>query len=263
MLTAKDAEFYRENGYVTVPGIIPPEMVEDLRGAADAAIARMNAHKVETNKLWGGEWLSKDERGAQVVDAIHDPHFHDAAFFRLVAHRPFIDALVALLGPNVQLHHSKLLAKPAAKGGGFPMHQDYPYFPHERHTMLACSIYLDDADEENGCIRVVPGTHKLGPMACDPGGYYLPPKDYPVAEGVPCNSKAGDAVIFNYLTVHGSEPNRSPRPRRNILIQARDPEDLPTNEHHQSRGQGMMLAGINPIPVPARWDEKKPAAAKA
>ncbi len=262
MITTKDADFYRENGYLFVPGIIPQELVEALRVAADSSIERMNSHQLETNKLWRGEWLEDEDRKAQVIDAIHDPHFHDASFFRLVAHQPLIDTLAMLIGPNVQLHHSKLLAKPAGKGGGFPMHQDYPYFPHEKHTMLACSVYLDDADEENGCIRVVPGTHKLGPMECDPGGFYLPPQDYPVEDGTPCNAKAGDAVIFNYLTVHGSAPNRSTRPRRNILIQARDPEDPPINEFHQSRGQGMMLAGYNPIPFEARWEEKK-ATAKA
>lgn len=63
------------------------------------------------------------------------------------------------------------------------MHQDYPYFPHDRHTMMAVSIDLDDADEENGCIRVMPGTHKSGPMECDPGGFCLPPAEYPVEKG--------------------------------------------------------------------------------
>jgi hypothetical protein len=40
--------------------------------------------------------------------------------------------------------------KPPAFGAPFPMHQDYPYFPHESHTMLASAIHIDAADVENG-----------------------------------------------------------------------------------------------------------------
>ena len=76
-----------------------------------------------------------------------------------------------------------------------------------------------------------------------------------------CPAKAGDALVFNYLTIHGSKPNRSARPRRNVLLQFRDPEDRPTNEFHASRGQGMMLRGINPAPFAPKWEEKKPEAA--
>jgi ectoine hydroxylase-related dioxygenase (phytanoyl-CoA dioxygenase family) len=142
------------------------------------------------------------------------------------------------------------------------MHQDYPYFPHEKHTMLAVSIYLDNSDEENGCIRVIPGSHKLGPLACDPGGFYLPPDKYPVEEALAASAKAGDGLAFNYLTIHGSGPNCSNRPRRNILIQMRDPADLPTKDTHVSRGQGMMLRGINPYPFGETWNEKGKAGAK-
>ena len=56
----------------------------------------------------------------------------------------------------------------------------------------------------------------------------------------------GDLLVFNYLTVHGSGLNVSDEPRTTWLVQIRDPEDEPISERHQSRGQGMMLAGIDP-----------------
>jgi phytanoyl-CoA hydroxylase len=126
------------------------------------------------------------------------------------------------------------------------MHQDYPYFPHERHTMLAASVHLDDADEENGCLRVVPGSHTLGPLEVDASGLFLRPEDYPVEQATPCPASAGDVLVFNYLTIHGSGLNTSVRPRRNWLIQMRDPTDHPTMNVHDSRGQGQMLRGFNP-----------------
>ncbi len=257
MIRKEQAEFYSEQGYLLIEKVLDTDAVARLRDEADACLQRMNAAHLQTNRLWQGSWISDEERQQQRLDAIHDMQFQSGLFTQLLLHKPLLDVIELLIGPNIQLHHTKLLAKPPQKGGGFPMHQDYPYFPHEKHTMLAVSIYLDDADEENGCIVVYPGSHKLGPLPCDPGGFYLPPKDYPVEKGVACPAKAGDALVFNYLTIHGSAPNRSPRPRRNILLQLRDPADRPTNELHVSRGQGMMLRGSNPNPFGAQWEEKE------
>ena len=263
MITPDQATFYKDNGYLLLPGLLDKATLDMMRAEADATIARMNDAHMDTNRLWGGKWINDEARKKQRIDAVHDMQFQAGVFSLLLTHKDLLDAMEALIGPNVQLHHTKLLAKPAAKGGAFPMHQDYPYFPHEKHSMLAVSIYLDDADEENGCIRVVPGSHKLGPLPCDPGGFYLPPDKYPVEDALAAPAKAGDGLAFNYLTIHGSGPNTSARPRRNILIQMRDAADRPTTETHASRGQGMMLRGINPYPLGDAWQEQKKEAVKA
>jgi phytanoyl-CoA hydroxylase len=152
------------------------------------------------------------------------------------------DAIDAILG---------MLVKPPARGASFSMHQDYAYFPHERHTVLAASIHLDDADEENGCLRVVPGTHELGPLEAHGPSNTVDAAEYPLERGTPLPASAGDVLFFNYLTVHGSGPNRSSRTRRNVLFQYRDPADPPVLrngvEEHVDWGQGLMVAGHNPF----------------
>jgi ectoine hydroxylase-related dioxygenase (phytanoyl-CoA dioxygenase family) len=128
------------------------------------------------------------------------------------------------------------------------MHQDHPYFPHANHSMIAAIVHMDDAPLEKGCVRVVPGSHKLGPLPHNPeGGFHLPFEQYPLESAVPCPAEAGDALFFSYLTIHGSGVNTSSEARTTILVQMRDPADPPTNEAHQSRGQGMMLRGIDPL----------------
>ncbi len=59
-------------------------------------------------------------------------------------------------------------------------------------------------------------------------------------------AKAGDVVVFNYLTIHGSGVNTTHEARTTLLVQMRDPTDHPTVATHLSRGQGMMLRGIDP-----------------
>jgi phytanoyl-CoA hydroxylase len=136
--------------------------------------------------------------------------------------------------------------KPPEQGAPFPMHQDYPYFPHEQHSVLAASVHLDDTDEANGCLHVVPGSHKLGPLEADGEAHTV---DYPLESGTPCPAAAGDVLFFNYLTIHGSGINRSTRTRRNVLFQYRDPADAPVLregvEDHVDWGMGLMVAGGN------------------
>ena len=182
----------------------------------------------------------------------HNVQFYSAAFSRLLVDPRLTDRVSGIIGsPNVQLHHTKMFIKPPEKGSPFPMHQDAPYFPHDRHTMMAAIIHFDDAPIEKGCVRVVPGSHKLGVLEhSSQGGWHLPFEQYPIDSAVPCEAKAGDVLFFSYLTIHGSGINVSQEARTTLLVQMRDPADPPTIKTHESRGQGMMLRGIDPLAIP-------------
>lgn len=238
---------YDENGYVLLPGMMSQEQIEEMRHATDSLIKRVKAAARDSSFLWGGKWISADERAKQEIDGVHDPQFHDAAFSRLLLQSTSVlDVVEQLIGPNIQLHHTKLIAKQPGVGAPFPMHQDKPYFPHKEDTMLAAIFHFDDATVENGCLHVIPRSHKLGDLECEPDGLYLNPEDYPIASATPIEAKAGDVLIFSYLTIHGSPNNLSDKPRRNWLVQMKAAHDLPTVDCHHSRGQGMMLRGFDP-----------------
>jgi phytanoyl-CoA hydroxylase len=237
-----EADFYREHGYLHVRKLFDAGEVEEMRAAIDQILDGVEGTANDANHRWS----AADK--ATVLKGFHNVQYHAGAFTRAVAHPRMVGVLTQLIGPNVQLHHTKMLVKPPEKGAPFPMHQDYPYFPHERHTMLAASIHLDDTDEENGCLHVVPGSHRLGPLEPTGESNNL---DTPLEEGTPVPCSAGDVLFFNYLTIHGSGVNVSTRTRRNVLFQYRDPEDLPlrTNgvEEHVDWGHGLMVAGRNPV----------------
>ncbi len=95
---------------------------------------------------------------------------------------------------------------------------------------------------------VIPGSHKRGPVEhIEQGGWHLPFEQYPLDAAVPCPAEAGDVLFFSYLTIHGSGINESNEARTTVLIQMRDPSDHPTLDVHHSRGQGMILRGIDPL----------------
>jgi phytanoyl-CoA hydroxylase len=248
MLTQQQRSFYSEHGYLLVEGQFTAAEARAFRQEAHALIERLSQY-TDINPTWGS---AKQLAEGTKLFHCHNVQFYSAAFTRLLVDERLTGAVADLIGsPNVQLHHNKLFIKPPEKGSPFPMHQDFPYFPHQRHTMLAAVIHFDDAPLEKGCIRVVPESHKRGAIDHNAeGGYHLPFDQYPLESSVACPAKAGDVLFFNYLTIHGSGVNLSQEARTTLLVQMRDPEDKPTVNTHESRGQGMMLRGYDPTALP-------------
>ena len=260
-LSEDEVSFYRDHGYLLVEGLFTAGEAAIFRREGHELIARINGNPDHAPADVGG-WAS----GAKVTDRprqlqhCHNVQFYSAAFSRLMTDPPFTDRVADLIGPNIQLHHTKLFIKPPETGAPFPMHQDIPYIPHEKHTMMAAIIHFDDAPLERGCVRVVPRSHKKGWLDhIDDGGHHLPVDAYPVDGATPCPAKAGDVLFFSYLTVHGSHLNTSDTARTTLLVQMRDPTDLPTAQVHLSRGQGMMLRGVDPLAAAAPAFEAAPA----
>jgi len=244
-LTEAQVSAYSHDGYIHLPKVFTQGEADDLRRESHELIERLT----RTQSV-DATWASARDIGMGMDTSLlhcHNVQFQSAAFTRLICDPRLVDPVADLIGPNVQLHHTKMFIKPPEKGSPFPMHQDHPFFPHERHTMLAAIIFFDDAPIEKGCVRVVPGSHKLGPLEHDAtGSYHLSPEEYSVENATPVEAAAGDVLIFSYLTIHGSGVNRSSEARTTLLVQMRDPEDPPTVETHVSRGQGMMLRGVAP-----------------
>ncbi|WP_326644462.1 phytanoyl-CoA dioxygenase family protein [Nonomuraea fuscirosea] len=237
------ALFYRDNGYALLRGLISADEARAYREECHALLARLRP----SDPTWGS--ARRIAGGGTELRHCHDAQFYSAAFARLIVDPRFTDVAAELIGSgNVQLHHTKIFVKPAEKGSPFPMHQDAAHFPHTRHTVGAAIFHFDDAPEEKGCVRVVPGSHRQGPLPhVEEGGWHLPPSSWPLEEAVPVEARAGDVLFLDYLTVHGSGVNRSDEARTTLLVQFRDPEDLPADDVHRSRGQGMMLRGVDPL----------------
>lgn len=261
MLSEDQQRRFQEEGFLLVRGLLSPEEAADLRTEVHEVFRRAEISQE-------GAWGSAREVAGNVaprLQAMHDLQFSSAAFSRVLVDDRFTSAAAAVLGTdNVQLHHTKAFVKPPEQGAPFPMHQDYPFFPHTTHKMAAAIFHLDAAPETKGCVRLVPGSHHRGPLDhVEEGSWHLPVKDWPLESAVAVEAEPGDVLFFSYLMVHGSGVNRSDEVRTTWLVQFRDPEDLPTTDRHTfSQGQGMMLRGVNPYPGsrprPDAGDGKRP-----
>jgi phytanoyl-CoA hydroxylase len=237
-------EFYKENGYYIARGVYAPEEVRELEVDFDRIVQQLKSGNEDANARWGGAAMEKAKD--TVVVHTHNVQRYSAVWLRALLQVKFLEAAQAILGPNVILHHTKLFQKPAEKGAPFPMHQDWEYFPTVLDTMMAGIIHVSRADDQMGCFRVFPGSHKLGRIKGSFGQDETTTfaDRFPLEKSVALEAQPGDVVFFHYFLVHGSKPNTSSEVRKTVLVQMHSGEDKVEdgNIHPNDR---LVLSGWN------------------
>ncbi len=162
-VTVDEYIFYRRNGYLIARGVVAPAEVAELLTFADDLL-----HGREL--LPGIEPPPPDATESQLFarfSRIHMLHRAHPTAERYLLHPRVLDVLEALIGPDVLALQTMLFLNPPGKGGQ-GWHQDAYYISTYPDTLIGAWVALDRADEENGCLWVVPGSH------CEP---IYPPRD--------------------------------------------------------------------------------------
>jgi ectoine hydroxylase-related dioxygenase (phytanoyl-CoA dioxygenase family) len=237
--------FWEENGYYHARNVFSPAEIEPLEENFDRIVAQLQAGNEEINARWRGAAMEKLDGGESIIIHTHNVQCYCAAWARALYQEKFLSVARSILGEDVILHHTKLFQKPPENGSPFPMHQDWTYFPSVHDTMMAGIIHVSKATDEMGCLRVYPGSHRLGRVPQTSGqvdSELL--KQYPLEEATVVECQPGDVVFFHYFTLHGSMPNRSQQTRKTVLVQmyAGNDEIEEGNAHPNAR---LVLHGWN------------------
>lgn len=240
------ANFFRENGFYLAKGVFSPDEITELEVDFDKIVKQLMSSDEVINARWKGAEVEKLGALDTVVYHTHQVQQFSAAWTRAVMNPKFLDIAEQLLGPDIVLHHTKLFQKPSEKGAPFPMHQDWSYFPTEKDTMMAGVIHVSKATDEMGCIRVYPGSHKLGRLQGSWGQSVsdLLLNEYPIEKSMPAECEAGDVLFFHYFTIHGSMPNRSSAIRKTVLVQMHAGDDT-VEEGNMHPEECLVLRGWN------------------
>ena len=250
-LTVEQKALWEKDGYLALEHVIPADEIGQLRVAADELTARA-AGLTESSDRFKLQAFG-DDGGSRLVQQVAEPHELGAAWMALARDPRILDVVEDILGPNIQLYYSMMMMKPARQGFRAPWHQDLAFFAHDRAALVACQLYLDDSTLENGCIHVVPGSHKLGLLNHYDGDRFTEivegdVSDYD-ARQVPLPLKAGGMAVWHCLTLHSSAPNRSEYPRRGVTFEFKDPSARLMGgafSPNEVRPAGLMVRGSDP-----------------
>lgn len=227
-------ETYEQFGFVVVRQLVSPERAAQLKAEAQRVVAERGHH--------AGVFVGLAAQSSLFKEAIREDNL--------------LDALESILGPEVEFLSDKAVYKSAETDFGSPWHQDWPYWKGAHK--LSVWVALDPATVANGCLKLLPGSHKQ-PVDHDgiaPEGEGF---GHRLAEGVveerlavsvPC--AVGDAVFFHDLTLHASHPNTTGEDRYAWIVTYRNAaeEDLTytwaTAAERLHRAKGGTISGSNP-----------------
>jgi phytanoyl-CoA hydroxylase len=200
---------YENQGFLHLPGLIPPALVERVRRAFDAAAAH-----------YYDEWKALVAQGKANPSFFDIPDIldQDDSFVELVDLPGLLSVLLGAVGADIQLNHTHARVFPPGKTFTAPWHSDLAEvigidLAHSLNFFVKVHFYFEDLLPNQGCLAFLPGTHRL-------------PRDYPrpriediehspaVVKIVP---KAGDCVLFNTHCLHMALDNTSPKTRKSLI----------------------------------------------
>lgn len=145
---------------------------------------------------------------------------YDVLFREYARHPKILDVVQSLLGPNLKIYVDQTLCKPPRVGSAKPPHQDSAYWTTiDPPDLVICWMALDDATEDNGCMRFIPGSHKLGIIEhkrLEDFRVEDEKVDYQSEVSVPL--KAGGCSFHHSLALHRTDANHSDRRRIGLTV---------------------------------------------
>jgi ectoine hydroxylase-related dioxygenase (phytanoyl-CoA dioxygenase family) len=149
---------------------------------------------------------------------VNNPSDISPAFEQVMLNAAMVDMIADLIGPDVKFHHCKINLKLPGTDTDVGWHQDFAYTPHSNDDLVTALVMLDDMTSENGCLRVLPGSHRgalhthyvQGRFVGFIGAEAIRALDGPE---LAITAPAGSVCLMHTRLVHGSRPNRSDQPR--------------------------------------------------
>ncbi|MCA9443386.1 MAG: phytanoyl-CoA dioxygenase family protein [Candidatus Omnitrophica bacterium] len=219
--TPEQISSYNDDGFLIVRNLLSDAEVADLREAVQVLLHGND----EVDRMH-----RERERGG-AVRQVYLAHRHNPAFQELVRNPKLTDPVRQILEEQVYIFHSKLNVKEAFEGSVWLWHQDYGYWVRDgvQPRIVSTMILLDRATLNNGCLMVLPGSHRGGRLEHEADTtttsykqWCIPPEilkktmreeDIKYITGEP-----GDALFFDCNLIHGSGHNMSPLPRNTFII---------------------------------------------
>jgi phytanoyl-CoA hydroxylase len=219
MLTSEQINFYHENGYLGVEGVLSAKEVAELRRVTDGFV-QLSGSVTEHTDVFDLE--PEHTPDSPKLRRLKNPVLHHDLYKKTLHHPGVLDIVEQLIGPGLRTNGNKLNMKSPEYGSPVEWHQDWAFYPHTNDDIVTVGVCMDDMMYENGCLLVIPGSHKGPILTHHQNGRFAGAvtEEVPDADkAVPIELKAGGISIHHVRMLHASARNVSANPRRLLLYQ--------------------------------------------
>jgi hypothetical protein len=245
-VTDEQAAFYNENGYLKFGRIFTQAELDELRDYVDGMIAA----------------LPEGKRPEQ-MDV---PHVEHPYLFKYLADPRVLDVIERFIGPDILLWSSHFISKRTSDGLAVPWHQDGVYWGERLQPMRVITMWLavDESTVENGCMRVIAGSHKLRDRRYEKVdrekhlfGREVIAEDLDESRIADLKLAVGECHFHDAFTIHGSAPNTSQKRRCGYTmrympadVRCQDPSLRPDHDIYLLRGADRTDGFNTYAPIP-------------
>lgn len=198
MLSKEEVEFYKENGYLLhKKQLFSPQKLDELTAIFEEQLK---------------------EKGSKLSDELDTPHFREERLLSYLLADEVLDLVEPILGPNIGLWSSHFICKDPYVGRATPWHEDSAYWTGRLDgygKIITVWLAIDRSNKENGCMRVIPGTHKSGfsdyeSVDKESNLFGSQIKNVDESKAVYFELERGECSLHDSRIIHGAEPNASP-----------------------------------------------------
>jgi phytanoyl-CoA hydroxylase len=243
----------RRDGFVVVPGFVPGDALEALRGVAVRQLAaRAPPLELEADLKYPGAPPSQDAEGGRTVRRLLDAYGRDPVFALWGVAPGVGDWMHAYFGEDVLMsraHHNCLMTKHPRYGSMTGWHRDIRYWSFEREDLISVWIALGEESRDNGGLWFVPGSHAVtfGEGQFDAAKFFrLDRADNAevVRSAVSPRLAPGDAVFFHCNVLHSAGQNTSKAVKLSLVYTYHGLSNAPkAGTRSASKAEVLLAAG--------------------
>jgi phytanoyl-CoA hydroxylase len=217
-------DHYRAFGFAALRQVLDRPQIDEVNTEAVRVCQELTGTTFRGSDVGNGQAVTPEQASSD-VHCVHFPHKASQLMTAMLAHPRLLEALTPVIGPNVKAMQSMYFIKSEGKPGQ-AWHQDEHFIPTRDRSLTAAWIALDDATIENGCLWVLPGSHRRGVLYpdreiddvrfdCNTEAYGYP---YAEDDAVAVELPAGAALFFNGYLLHRSLPHTGRHGTRRALV---------------------------------------------
>jgi phytanoyl-CoA hydroxylase len=235
-LTSMEWEQFQRDGFVVFRQLIPAALREQMLAVTLDDVQRCVAPvEFEAELQYPGAPTSLVSEGGHTIRRLKQALTRHYCFTQVVCDPELTHRLADLLGPSIVMplaHHNCIMTKQPAFSSDTGWHQDIRYWAYQRPDLVSVWISLVPERVENGCLRVIPGSHRMS-FARDRFDQALffhldsPENQAVIATSVPVVLDPGDALFFHCKTLHSASRNHTSQAKYSAVFTFRSNDNLP------------------------------------
>ncbi|QDV49038.1 phytanoyl-CoA dioxygenase family protein [Gimesia fumaroli] len=238
-LTSEEFAKFEQDGYLILRNLCPESLRQEMLATTKDGLSRVvEPVEYEADVEYPGSPPSRNVMGGETVRRLKQAHSRGMCFTDLINHPALVGRLAQLLGPDYVMplaHHNCVMTKQPEFSSDTLWHQDIRFWSFERKELISVWVALGEENLDNGCLKVIPGTHRMEfkPDQLDERIFLRPdvPENQELIDtSVAAELHPGDVLFFHCRTFHAATRNYTNQPKFSAVFTFRPADNPPVRD---------------------------------